>query len=110
MCNLNDITHSRPGICSHDAKRSDILGNRLLVLRREHARFLKLTLQALKLFVQESVAVQHDLLRIQLVFAVPLVYIHSTAHDDLLAFRQTKRKTRSVACEHDAVYHSLRVL
>ena len=107
---LHDVTDRRTGIRRHHAQRSDVARDRLLIFRRKHTGLFKLPLQLLKFLVEQSASVQRDLLCIELIPAVPLVDIHGSADDHLLPFRQTKRKTRAVACEHDTIHHSLWVL
>ena len=100
--NVDDIPHRRSRRSRHNAKGADIGGDRLLVLRSEQAALFQTALQPFKFFIQISGSVQEDLLRVQLVFPVPLVDLHAPLHDHLHAFLQAEGKPLPITGEHHA--------
>ena len=108
--NVHDIPHRCARSCSHHPQSPDIPGNRLLILRREHAALLQFQFQPLVPLVKRTGTVQLYLSGIQLVFAVPLVDIHTAAHHDLLSFPHLKVHTVPVGSKHHTRYRAFCIL
>ncbi len=67
------------------------------MLRRKKPRRKQLLFQPLKFLIELPTAVQQHLFGIELIFPIPLVHIHISAHDNLLPFRHAKRETPAAA-------------
>ncbi len=109
-CNLDDVPNGGSRICSHHSQSPDESGYGALMLLSEQPGCLQLLLEPLEPFIEQPAPLQQNLSCIELVFPVPLVHIHRSAHDHLLPLGHTKRETLATARKHDAVYGPFGIL
>ena len=110
MRNRLDITDRSPGRCRDNTDRARIRRNRLFVLLCKHTHLRKLALELFEPHIPLTHAIERDLLCIELIFAVPLIHLHRTAHDYIVALFHAEGESAPVARKHHTCDRSHRIL